>query len=166
MVPSIPSTAPHNSSKPFCISHNSFSILSTKGDSDFDSDPDPDTDTDAVNSILLTYKMLVTHPQSIYRGDLTPDGHRHGFGTMHYKIEPWYDDIYIGHWNQDKFIYIQYYLYQSCGSYVGNWLHGDLSDKEQRNTSSGTICYDYFSNDNLNIYGLIKTVKGEIDTGG
>ena len=38
VVPSIPSTIPVHCSGPFCISHNSCSILSTKDDSDSDSD--------------------------------------------------------------------------------------------------------------------------------
>jgi len=64
------------------------------------SDSDSDSDSDDADSILLTYKTL---HQGIYRGNLIPDGRRHGFGTIHYKIEPWCDDIYVGHWSQDKF---------------------------------------------------------------
>ena len=51
---------------------------------------------------MFTYKSLLTHPQGIYRDDLTPDVHHHGFDTMHNKVESWCDDIYIGHWNQDN----------------------------------------------------------------
>jgi hypothetical protein len=98
--------------------------LSTKDNSDSDSD------SDSVDFILLTYKTLLTHPQGMYRGDLTPNGHRYGFGTMYYTIEPWRDDIHIGHWNEDKFRRYGTYIYSTGGSYIFDWLNCDMSGKK------------------------------------
>ena len=69
VVPSIPSTTPVRCSGSYCISHNSFSILSRKLNSDSDFDSNFDFDSDAADSIVLTNKMLLAHPQGIYRGD-------------------------------------------------------------------------------------------------
>jgi len=144
--------------RPFSISHNSFFIFSTKDDSDSNSD------SDAADSILLTSKTLQTHPRGIYRCDLTPDGRRRGFGTMHYKIEPWCDDIYVGHWKQDKIYGYDTYICSTGGSY-SDWLNVNMSGKGHYTTSSGTSYHGNFNNNNLKRYGTYKTDKGKIYTG-
>ena len=89
VILSIPSTTPVDCIRYFCITHNSFYILPTEDDSDSESD------SNYADSILLTYKTLLTHCPCIYRGNLTPDGHLHGFGTMHYKIDPFSKDFLL-----------------------------------------------------------------------
>jgi len=110
-----------------------ISYLSTKDDSD--SDPDDE------DSILCPYKTLQTHPQCIYRGNLTPDSHIHRFNTMHYKIEPFSDDIYIGNWNKDKCRDYDVCIYSTGSSYIVDLFNCDMLSKGHYTTSYGTIYY-------------------------
>jgi len=75
------------------------------------------------------------------------------FGTMHYKITPFCEDIYIGNWKQNEFDGRVTYLSSNWASFIGYWVNGDMSGKRHFITSGRKIIQVRFQNSALNGYG-------------
>jgi hypothetical protein len=71
--------------------------------------------------------MLPANVQDIYRGGFTHDDIRHGFGTLHDKITPFYEDTHVDYWTQNQFDGHGTNFYSNVAFYIRYSVNGDIS---------------------------------------
>lgn len=94
---------------------------------------------------------------SIYFGELSEDGLRHGYGEITYAN----GDIYKGNWINDKQDGRGVYLWKEYGRYEGDFVDGKMQGNGKRVYQSGNVYIGQFVDGKKHGQGTMKYANGD-----